>query len=373
MVLLKTRFRPIAPKPQEGVTNKNSKEKGSALPNVPSVAVKADAKAAQSAAKKHASDKRSQQQTASNSQASTEMSLDPKDFCYPELQGPPHAPFGDAGLGPGMRPGSPFLASPCAHCNGCGFGAPYPQGAGSGYPNTIQYVGDVFDNNGNAANNNSSGKGGNPCAGASLRGMCTQDHHSNSMGGSAANVMSLFNSVSTTSTMKLDLDEGSVAKAFGDEIKSNRDRRSHKRSRESGDELQQSVGTNEVVPKDVASGSEADTIALHQDRAVCERASLNSHPGISEQCKAAEKQTKSSTSSLCRQGGFGSCIVKGSTNPLFQMDDRLACSFIAEFLHEKPSPIGCCAEHSMVKNTIKSLERRASSAAVESLAKKQKA
>merc|ERR1711937_595353 len=53
--------------------------------------------------------------------------------------------------------------------------------------------------------------------------------------------------------------------------------------------------------------------------------------------------------------GFVNCIAKGSTNPLFHIEKRLACSFITEFL-ENEDVLESFKEKQKIKDALQELE-----------------
>ncbi|QDZ23024.1 hypothetical protein HOP50_09g55680 [Chloropicon primus] len=116
--------------------------------------------------------------------------------------------------------------------------------------------------------------------------------------------------------VKLDLDEDSVAKAFGDDGDASKKRKSSSESDGSVD----TTSNQGKKQADGGSGSDNETNAPGPRMMVASGSIVKNLSG------------KGSNS-------FLNCIEKGSTNPLFHIDKRLACSFISEYLDKDEEAI----------------------------------
>ena len=132
--------------------------------------------------------------------------------------------------------------------------------------------------------------------------------------------------------MKLDLDQDSVAKAFGDDGNAaNNNGGKGKRKVHS-----ESDGSADTAEKRSDSGSEND-----------------------EANAAAVNRPASRNMMLCRNpsvkgsSSFLNCIATGSTNPLFHIERRLACSFISEYLKKDPEAAHLVEDFELVRTQKK--------------------
>ena len=132
--------------------------------------------------------------------------------------------------------------------------------------------------------------------------------------------------------VKLDLDQDSVAKAFGDDGNAaNNNGGKGKRKVHS-----ESDGSADTAEKRSDSGSEND-----------------------EANAAAVNRPASRNMMLCRNpsvkgsSSFLNCIATGSTNPLFHIERRLACSFISEYLKKDPEAAHLVEDFELVRTQKK--------------------
>mmetsp|Transcript_2474 Transcript_2474/g.7594 ORF Transcript_2474/g.7594 Transcript_2474/m.7594 type:complete len:300 (-) Transcript_2474:53-952(-) len=281
-MLKTTRFRPIAPRPQEGVNASKEKLSTTIASVTPTQKTVVETKKAPTLSK--APHKQQQQPTKNNDvviQAESEISLDPKNFCYPDLKSACSDFETSSAMSSGLFGGynynyynnscyQGYAAQNACHIQHCGASAgthcnqqlPWNSGGQQQGPNCYN----------------------RPSSFNSMSSVVDIQRKEKLMNGSDNN-----NSLA----MKLDLDEDSVAKAFGE----NR-----------GGESDGSVdGGNDSAPSD------------EEDKT-----------------KSPDKSRGRITKAGSRVGfnGFVNCIAKGSTNPLFHIDKQLACDFIKEFLDQ---------------------------------------
>lgn len=339
-----------------------------------------------------------------------EISLDPKDFCYADLKSM-QSEFDTAGAGAGAGFFQPVGFQPVD----CAPSLPPTSSAGT----TIQFVGKhaanpppmgVFDQGrrGNAGCTSSLPwpsqpaspslgfvGGGRPSLPPLPSPMMSSFPFGNNLpdqscgGGFNLNAPQLS---AGGTTMKLDLDEDSVAKAMASsedgtegKVYTTPAAAAAAAARESG----ASAGTDEAsepsnsgcaelpFPKthnntraNIAggsgSGSECEVKGLGRPEAANRsRTRIQDDPTLLTHTHTPAHANGNANATTANNNGFpymsfGSCIAKGSTNPLFQMERRLACSFIAEFLDDEDF-LNAASEPTHVKGTIDCLKREAAS------------
>lgn len=337
-----TRFRPIAPRPQEGANATKDKPSATA-PAKATSSVKVETKKVETLTKAPA-----QQVKPEVPIHQGEISLDPMNFCYPEL-----------------KPGSSDFdtSSGMSSAYFGGFNSYY----GGGYSNVsprMHYIGQNMGGNGNPGSGShagASGRMGRPGGPIAFDGQ--QSFNSvGGYGGPMNNSMVQFppslksnaaennnaNKTNNNLSMKLDLDEDSVAKAFGDEYESSKDRTresdgsvdANESSEPTSRASEQPRQSDKAVQNNTNNKSNSD-LAIKKEEGV----EMPSHQGGGVNSDADTVQTQAPVD--CRLAacgsvvrnlshkGFVNCIAKGSTNPLFHIEKRLACSFISEFLENE--------------------------------------
>jgi len=350
-----TRFRPIAPRPQEGVPSV-SKEKLAAaattlapapasapVPAPPTKTVVPDAVAkkqkpdvakleqkldhqhvkpdvvigAQAAAKAH-------HLLMMRGGETNEISLDPKNFCYADLKSMSDYETSSVSTGfyGGYGGGGYYggYGGPQSHLQYAGVGMAHTQHRSSGAVAGCCGAGGLHWAGGCGPSLAYAGGQAYGCQ-SQRGGGCSAGYPVSAPGGGAAVQFARSEQQTPSSAeaaaagVKLDLDQDSVAKAFGDDLETNK-----KRNSESDGSVDTSSGREEKATKEKGEKRKSDSGSGSENETTM--APMAKH----------RMATSGSTS-------FLSCIANGSTNPLFHIEKRLACSFITEYLEKDADAI----------------------------------
>jgi len=329
-----TRFRPIAPRPQEGVNATKEKLSSTLAKTTPSV--KADTKKVEPLAKLPVQKSVEKEAVAAGE---AEISLDPKNFCYPDLKQATSDFETSSGMTGFYSGYNGYYYNSCnrmqyvgnhCHMSHCQAGPGCCNTSGmSGYGGQLGYNGQSYSS-------------GYPPMNSSMAMQLPRKDQLMSTDPNNTNCNNL--------TMKLDLDEDSVAKAFGDEYESSKERiRESDGSVDGNDSAptsrqQEKAGKDTSCKKqDAGSGSDVDTTNTNMDHRLAASGSV--------------------VKNLSHKG-FVNCIAKGSTNPLFHIEKRLACSFITEFL-ENEDVLESFKEKQKIKDALQELESFSASEEIE--------
>jgi len=353
-----TRFRPIAPRPQEGA-NASKDKPSSAAPAKSTSNLKVETKKVETLTKVPAPKTEVPIQPG-------DISLDPKNFCYPELRpatsdfdtssGMSSAYFGGynsyyGGYSGASHPRMQYVGNSC-HLGGgpCGSQACCNGGVGGGRlgrPGPMPYDGQSF--------NSAGGYGGGPLN--SMVQLPRKDHllNNNDTTTNANNAPTNANTNNNNLSMKLDLDEDSVAKAFGDEYESSKERT--RESDGSVDAHESSEPTSRAAEQPKANNTND---LSHKEEELLKKENVGGNASDAEntvQTQAVDCRLAASGSVVrnLSHKGFVNCIAKGSTNPLFHIEKRLACSFISEFL-ENESIMENFKDKQKIKDALQELD-----------------
>jgi len=383
-----TRFRPIAPRPQEGVGNNASSAKdkltvGATMPPAVAPSGKSAGALVDGTKKSAASDKAGPNSLlkvkvehgkaetaaayAAGAQVDSEISLDPKNFCYAELK--PLSDFETSSMSTGFYGsyGAGYYGgyNPCQQFQYAGAGAPQ---CSSGVaccsqgPQAMRHQWNASPSSMCYPNQAGAGAGGQQqsfgSAGtyALAQGYQQQPQPQKSQAAAAAAAAAAKETKDAANNgVKLDLDQDSVANAFGEKDASAGDgKQQQQQQHDKRKEANESDGSVDALPdsptaNNNATDSEAGAGGVLGKRHASSRIRSAAAAEVNESTKAAEGSDNDTVAThaevapgpparMPTSGSIASlhrCISSQTTNPLFFIEKRLACSFISEYLQKE--------------------------------------